>query len=82
MLVLKRKEGQILVLTDERGVTVEVKLIEMAEGRAKLGIQAPKNINIMRKEVLDETKNENKEAMQDKKIDKNSLKNLKISKKN
>lgn len=77
MLVLKRKEGEIICLKDGNGQDVEFKVIEISEGRVKIGIEAPKNISIFRKEVLEETKETNKESMNRFNIkDKDALKNL------
>lgn len=77
MLVLKRKAGEIIYLRDQNGDEVEFKVIEISEGRVKIGIDAPKSVSIFRKEVLEETKEANKESMN--KInpkDRDKLKNL------
>lgn len=68
MLVLKRKEGETILLSADGKEMVEVKLIEIAEGRAKIGIEAPKSITILRKEVFDQTKEENKEALSQQRV--------------
>ena len=72
MLVLKRKAGESLVIADN----IEIKVIEIADGRVKIGIEAPKDITVMRKEVIEEISSENKAASSVKHIDKQSLKNL------
>ena len=69
MLVLKRKAGESIIVADN----IEIKIIEVEEGRIKIGIDAPKEVSIIRKEVLDETKSENKTATQSKNIDKSAL---------
>jgi len=52
MLVLTRKEGQRVVLSN--GVTIEIKQIR---GRCiKIGVDAPKNVKILREEVLEKDK--------------------------
>lgn len=63
MLVLKRKEGEVIVLKDKDGTETEFKIIEISEGRVKVGIDAPMDISIYRKEVLEQTKVENQESM-------------------
>ena len=69
MLVLKRKAGESIIVADN----IEIKIIEVEEGRIKIGIDAPKEVIIIRKEVLDETKSENKTAAQSRNIDKSAL---------
>lgn len=72
MLVLKRKAGESLVIADN----IEIKIIEVVDGRVKIGIEAPKSVSVMRKEVIEEISSENKEASATKTIDKESLKKL------
>ncbi len=69
MLVLKRKAGESIIVADN----IEIKIIEVEEGRIKIGIDAPKEVSIIRKEVLEETKSENKTAAQSRNIDKSAL---------
>ena len=69
MLVLKRKAGESIIVADN----IEIKIIEVEEGRIKIGIDAPKEVSIIRKEVLEETKSENKTASQSRNIDKSEL---------
>lgn len=69
MLVLKRKAGESIIVSDN----IEIKIIEVEEGRIKIGIDAPKEVSIIRKEVLEETKSENKTAAQSRNIDKTAL---------
>lgn len=72
MLVLKRKAGESLVIADN----IEIKIIEVVDGRVKIGIEAPKSVSVMRKEVIEEISSENKAASTTKNIDKESLKKL------
>ena len=69
MLVLKRKAGESIIVADN----IEIQIIEVEEGRIKIGIDPPKEVSIIRKEVLDETKSENKTAAQNRNIDKSAL---------
>lgn len=59
MLVLTRKEGESILLDEN----IEINIIQIAQGRVKIGINAPKSVQIMRKEVKIEIENENKMAV-------------------
>lgn len=58
MLVLSRKVGDAIVIDDN----IEIKVLETHQGEVKLGISAPKSVVILRKEIYDAVKNQNKEA--------------------
>ncbi|MYL62470.1 carbon storage regulator CsrA [Bacillus hwajinpoensis] len=58
MLVLGRKKGESIVINDE----IELKIISIDGDTVKLGIEAPKNIAIHRKEVYEAIQSENKLA--------------------
>ena len=73
MLVLKRKAGESIIIADN----IEIKIIEVEDGRIKIGIEAPKEISILRKEVLDEAHIENKQASENTNVDKSILSKLK-----
>lgn len=72
MLILTRKKGQSIVIDDN----IEVTILESGDGNIKLGIEAPKNIQIHRKEVHVEIQKENNMAKNSKNIDINSLKDF------
>lgn len=72
MLVLKRKAGENILIGDN----IEIKVVEIDDGKVKIGIEAPKEITILRKEVLDEAKAENKAAAGGKTVDKDALKKM------
>jgi len=55
MLVLARKLNESIVLGDDITLTV----ISIDKGVVKLGIDAPKNISIMRSELLKDVKDAN-----------------------
>lgn len=76
MLVLKRKLGEAIIITTQSGETVEIKVSEISEGRVKLGIDAEKSISVLRKEVVEAAKDENRESVQKVQLDKEKLKNL------
>lgn len=59
MLVLSRKKGEKLLISDQ----VEITVIEVDGERVKLGIEAPKGVKILRAELLEEIKSENLRAL-------------------
>ena len=59
MLVLSRKEKQSINIGDD----IEIVILEIKDGSVKIGIQAPKNIKVYRKEIFDEIKDENSKAV-------------------
>ncbi|QTN00392.1 MULTISPECIES: carbon storage regulator CsrA [Sediminibacillus] len=60
MLVLTRKINEAIQI----GEDIEITLIEIDGEQVKLGISAPKNVDIHRKEVYLEIQRENSEAAQ------------------
>lgn len=58
MLVLTRKQDESIII----GQNIEVKILGIEEGKVKLGIEAPKNVEIYRKEVYVTIEAENKAA--------------------
>lgn len=58
MLVLARKKGQSIIIGDN----IEVSIIDIQGDQVRLGIDAPKNISIHRKEIFIEIQEENKKA--------------------
>ncbi|MCA9058876.1 MAG: carbon storage regulator [Planctomycetaceae bacterium] len=51
MLVLSRKKGESIQIADNICVTI----CEVRGGRVRLSIDAPRNVRIVRKEILDGT---------------------------
>ena len=58
MLVLSRKSEESIIL----GKDIEIKILSIEEDRVKLGITAPKDIEIHRKEIYLQIQEENKTA--------------------
>jgi carbon storage regulator len=58
MLILSRKKDQSIMIGDN----IEVKIIDIQGDQVRLGINAPKNIAVHRKEIYCEIKEENKRA--------------------
>ena len=58
MLVITRKKDESLLIGDD----IEIKIVKVEDGSVKLAISAPRDVTILRKEVFDREKEENKEA--------------------
>lgn len=76
MLVLTRKDEESIMI----GKNIEIKVIKCDNGKVKIGIDAPRDIEINRKEIYDQIQLENKEAIS-KVTDFNKLKDIYISSK-
>ncbi len=57
MLVLSRKRGEQIVISDNIVVTV----VDIRGDKVRLGIEAPKDISVHRQEVFDAIQRENKQ---------------------
>jgi carbon storage regulator len=55
MLILSRKVNESIIL----GEDIEIKVIEIGSRVIKLGIVAPKNVTVHRKEIFEAIKDEN-----------------------
>jgi len=55
MLVLARKLNESIVIGDN----VEIKIISIDKGVVKLGIEAPRDVSILRSELLEDVKKSN-----------------------
>lgn len=60
MLALSRKKGEALVINNN----IEVTVLEVKGDQVKIGISAPKEVPVYRKEVYLQIQDSNKEAMQ------------------
>lgn len=65
MLVLSRKKGEALAI----GPDITIEILGVEGDRVRVGIQAPKEVRIFRKELLEETININKQVAKTPKID-------------
>ncbi len=61
MLALSRKKGDALVV----GNNIEITILEVKGDQIKVGIKAPKEVPIYRKEVYEQIQQANQEAMAD-----------------
>jgi carbon storage regulator len=59
MLVLNRKMGESIILGDN----IEVTILDIQDGKIKIGIEAPKAVSILRKEVYEAIKAENEASI-------------------
>lgn len=59
MLILTRKKDESLIINGN----IEVRIVAIDDGKVKLGIDAPREVEIHRKEIFEKIENENKEAI-------------------
>lgn len=64
MLALTRKKGESIIVGDN----IEVVVLGVTGEQVRLGIIAPKTISVHRKEIFEQIRNENKEAMGNPKV--------------
>jgi len=65
MLALTRKKGESLVVNNN----IEITVLEIRGDQIKIGISAPKDVPIYRKEVYLQIQEENKAALDSAKLD-------------
>lgn len=58
MLILSRKTNESIIISDE----IEISIVDIKGDQVKIGIVAPKNIKVYRKEVYQAIQEENREA--------------------
>jgi carbon storage regulator len=58
MLILTRKKDESIIINDD----IEIKIINTEDGKVRIGIDAPKNVSIYRKELYLEIQKENEAA--------------------
>jgi carbon storage regulator len=76
MLIIARKPLESFMIDDD----IEVVVLEIQNDKVRLGIKAPKNVQILRKELFD-TKAANQDALKSlEKLEIDSLKNIIIKK--
>ena len=59
MLALTRKKDEAIVI----GGNIEIRVLEVKDGKVKLGINAPKETSIYREEIYIEIQKDNQEAI-------------------
>ncbi len=65
MLALTRKKGESLVINND----IEITILEIRGDQVKVGINAPKEVPVYRKEIYLQIQKENEEAMQSVSLD-------------
>jgi carbon storage regulator CsrA len=53
MLILSRKNGESVVIVSPQGTSIEVLVTKVDYNQAKIGINAPADFKIFRKEIYD-----------------------------
>jgi len=71
MLILTRKIGESIIVGDN----VEIILAEINKNSARIGIRAPKDVSIYRKEIYEKILKENENAL-DNDLDKSAFEKL------
>lgn len=61
MLVLTRKKGQKLIISDN----IEITILETRGDTVKIGINAPKHVSVFREEIYEEIKKANKQSIKE-----------------
>lgn len=59
MLILSRKVDESIIIDGN----IEIKIVELEDGKVKIGIEAPRHIEIMRKELYKRIQEENLAAV-------------------
>ena len=62
MLILNRKVNESIIVGDN----IEIKILEVVDGKIKIGIEAPREVRVLRKEIYDEVKAENEASINSK----------------
>ncbi|MDL0421340.1 carbon storage regulator CsrA [Caldibacillus thermoamylovorans] len=58
MLILTRKKGETIQI----GNGIEIKIVSIQGDQVKIGIEAPKTVEVYRKEIYEQIQEENKQA--------------------
>jgi carbon storage regulator len=65
MLVITRKKEESILIGDD----IEISIVDIGNGKVRIGIDAPRSMKIIRKEILEEVKETNKSSSLDVDID-------------
>ena len=57
MLVLTRKKGESIVILDAKGDAIEIYVTKIDYDQVKIGIKAPMDFKVFRRELYDEMAN-------------------------
>lgn len=61
MLILTRKVGEKILI----GENIEITILENNQGNIKIGIEAPKDVKVVRYELIEEVREQNKISLKD-----------------
>ncbi|SHE36062.1 carbon storage regulator [Caloramator proteoclasticus] len=61
MLILTRKVGEKILI----GENIEITILENNQGNIKIGIEAPKDVRVVRYELIEEVKEQNRISLKD-----------------
>lgn len=70
MLVLTRKRNESIIINDD----IEITVIDIQNDQVRIGITAPKDVSIYRKELYTQILEENKKAVESKEVSLDELK--------
>lgn len=59
MLILNRKIDEAIVINEN----ITIRILDIVDGKVKIGIDAPREINVLRQEVYDTVKAENQASI-------------------
>jgi carbon storage regulator len=69
MLVLSRKKGESIILRDD----IEITVLDVQADTVKIGIRAPRDVEIVRKEIYLSVQQSNREAVSESAVDLQTL---------
>ncbi|AFS77326.1 carbon storage regulator [Gottschalkia acidurici 9a] len=72
MLILSRKKGESIIINGN----IEITIADIQDGKVRIGIEAPKDVDIHRREVYEAIQKENKEAISNKNVNLNIFKEI------
>lgn len=58
MLVITRKKDESVII----GENIEIRILDIQKGKVKIAIDAPREISVIRKEIIQEVSDTNKKA--------------------
>ncbi|NLY18386.1 MAG: carbon storage regulator CsrA [Clostridiaceae bacterium] len=76
MLVLSRKKGQSIMI----GRNIEISIVDIQGEQVRLGISAPRDVTVHRKEIYEEIISENRQAAAAR-VDPAAIKTIKLESK-
>lgn len=65
MLVISRKREESLFIGDD----IEIKIVKIEDNSVKIAIDAPKNLKILRKELIQDISSQNKKSVSSNMVD-------------